>query len=340
MVIIVKNNLVSVIIPVYNRENTIERAIESVLLQTYNNIEIIVVNDNSTDNTEKILLEKYGDKICYIKNNDNLKVSYSRNNGIKHSHGKYIAFLDSDDEWYPWHISESIAVLKKTGYSVCSSLWEEKCYDKKYILCNSEYYNSEHGETLEKELGICVNQKIWKFPKTLYEYILKTDFYCFHINTIVLKKEVIDDIGYFDENLKSSEDMDFCYRIFKKYPLVTINKAHFCYYYGHDNLWAFADREKDLSEYTYFEKKKIEFTTNQKIKFFIKLLKDVESDDLLIQKKEIKEHICLNIVKRYLTLKYLFNNEIDIGEIRKYAISTKINDLITNNVLDDYLVMD
>ena len=70
--------LVSVVIPVYNRENTVAAAIDSVLDQTYENIEIIVVNDASTDNTENVLFDKYKDKIKYFKNEKNMGVSFSR----------------------------------------------------------------------------------------------------------------------------------------------------------------------------------------------------------------------------------------------------------------------
>ena len=92
-------DLISVIIPVYNGENDIKKCIDSVINQTYKNLEIIIINDGSTDNTFKILKEyknKYGDKLVVI-DQKNKGQAIARNNGIKKSTGKYITFLDADD---------------------------------------------------------------------------------------------------------------------------------------------------------------------------------------------------------------------------------------------------
>ena len=333
--------LVSVIIPVFNRERTIAAAIDSVLNQTYDNIEIIVVNDASTDSTEKVLLDKYKDKIKYFKNEKNMGVSFSRNKGIKNVDGKYIAFLDSDDIWYLFHIKESIDILQRTNRSVCCALWTENYYGETFDLCQSPNFKKIHRNKLKNELGISVDDPLWIFPPSIYEYILKTDFYFYHINTLVLEKGIIDDIGYFDESMKASEDMDLCYRIFKKYPPVTINKSHFMYNYGHDNLWAFADREKELSEFTDDEKKKIKFTTLQKIKFYKKILERVDSDDSLSNIQSIKENICSNIIKRYMTINYLCDCYENIDEISKYAITDTLKELAQKNEsqLDEFLML-
>jgi len=90
-------NKISAIIPTYNRESFIVSALESVLQQTRQVDEIIVVDDGSTDNTE-VLLRKYQDRIKYIKQN-NAGPAAARNTGLLSSSGEYIAFLDSDDTW-------------------------------------------------------------------------------------------------------------------------------------------------------------------------------------------------------------------------------------------------
>jgi len=93
--------LVSVIMPTYNHAKFIGKAIDSVLNQTYKNLELIVIDNYSDDDTEKIV-DSYEDKrIIYLKFRNNGIIAASRNHGIKHSHGDYIAFLDSDDWWYP-----------------------------------------------------------------------------------------------------------------------------------------------------------------------------------------------------------------------------------------------
>ena len=103
--------LVSVIIPAYNREKTIRRAVDSALAQTYPSIEIIVVDDGSRDHTAEILLE-YGEKLRLIRQK-NGGASSARNTGIRAAQGEIIAFLDSDDAWLPHKISRQVALLDR-----------------------------------------------------------------------------------------------------------------------------------------------------------------------------------------------------------------------------------
>ena len=101
--------MVSVIIPVFNREYCINRAIDSVLNQTYKNLEVIVVDDGSTDKTLDVV-NKYADRIKVIRQ-ENSGPSRARNAGIKASKGFFVGFLDSDDEWLPTKI-EKFTVLR------------------------------------------------------------------------------------------------------------------------------------------------------------------------------------------------------------------------------------
>lgn len=105
------NPLVSIIIPVYNGANYVAEAIESALNQTYKNIEIIVVNDGSTDETEKIV-KKYGDKVRYFSK-ENGGTSTALNVGIKNMKGDYFSWLSHDDMYYPNKIKIQIEELKK-----------------------------------------------------------------------------------------------------------------------------------------------------------------------------------------------------------------------------------
>ena len=104
------NPLVSIVIPVYNGANYVAEAIESALKQSYKNIEIIVVNDGSTDNTEKIV-KKYGDKIRYFYK-ENGGVASALNFGIKNMKGEYFSWLSHDDIYYPNKIERQIEELK------------------------------------------------------------------------------------------------------------------------------------------------------------------------------------------------------------------------------------
>ena len=107
---VVNQPLVSIIIPTYNRGHLLERAIRSVRAQTYTNWELIIVDDGSTDNTRELLAGAGDIRYHYQKNQGQ---GAARNTGLRHSQGEYIASLDSDDEWYPNFLSESIAMLQK-----------------------------------------------------------------------------------------------------------------------------------------------------------------------------------------------------------------------------------
>lgn len=106
-----KTPKVSVIIPAYNQANFIDKAIESVLRQTYQDFEIIIINDGSKDNTEEIV-KNYSDfRIRYIYHENNMGVSEARNTGIRASRGDYIALLDSDDEFLSERLGKQIQLL-------------------------------------------------------------------------------------------------------------------------------------------------------------------------------------------------------------------------------------
>lgn len=112
--------LVSVIIPTYNRANVIERAIRSVLNQTYDNIEIIIVDDKSEDNTKEIVDKIDDNRIRYFFLEENKGACFARNYGIEISNGKYIAFQDSDDEWINNKLEKQIQFLEKNKLDVVS----------------------------------------------------------------------------------------------------------------------------------------------------------------------------------------------------------------------------
>ena len=107
--------LISVIIPFYNDYDFFEKAVNSVYNQTYQNFEIIIVNDGSSQSSvEKIqIFLKKKDKCKLIHHSSNLGVSAARNTGIQNSLGEYIAFLDSDDEWLPSKLEHQIGLIKK-----------------------------------------------------------------------------------------------------------------------------------------------------------------------------------------------------------------------------------
>jgi glycosyltransferase involved in cell wall biosynthesis len=198
------NLLVSVIIPTYNRANFVVEAIESVLAQTYKNFEIIVVDDGSTDGTEKTL-EPYRDRIVYIYQ-ENQGPAAARNAGIRRATGQYIAFLDSDDLWMRDKLELQVEYLDEhPDYGLIHTNFE------RWELCN--------GEVVQVRLG--------------YRYPIPTGYihrYMFMggavlIPTVLLRKECFHKVGYFSEDLWYYENFDLCLRISRYYKIGFIDKA-------------------------------------------------------------------------------------------------------------------
>ena len=123
------NNLISVIIPTYNREKQIMRAVQSVLKQTYSEIEIIVVDDASTDNTKMLILSIEDPRIHYYRLEKKSGACVARNTGVKYAKGMYIAFQDSDDEWHREKLEKQIMYLLNNNYDFVScgfDLYDER----------------------------------------------------------------------------------------------------------------------------------------------------------------------------------------------------------------------
>lgn len=182
--------LVSVIIPSYNREKTIIRAIDSVLNQTYKNIEVIVVDDCSSDNTITILKKKYNNisNVIIVQLKKNSGACVARNKGIDISKGKYIAFLDSDDFYYQDKIEKQIKAMKQSGKKVCASSYTRI---------------DEKG----KKQSINV---VKKTKNTLYNELLYCNFIT--TGTLIAKAECLKK-ERFDERLPRYQDWDLVLRL-------------------------------------------------------------------------------------------------------------------------------
>lgn len=107
-------DLISIVIPTYNRASLIGKTIESVLQQEYKSFELIVIDDGSTDNTRSVIESFHDQRIRYISQ-PNSERGAARNNGVRHANGYYITFLDSDDYFYPFHLSKFADVVRKDG---------------------------------------------------------------------------------------------------------------------------------------------------------------------------------------------------------------------------------
>ena len=190
---------VSVVIPTYNCGQYISKAIESVLNQTYQNFEIIVIDDGSTDNTKSVLIP-YMDKIKYIYKK-NGGPSGARNLGINNAKGEYIAFLDADDLLLEEYLSKCVNYIEKNRYDL---VWTDSYAD---------IYN-ENGIFICRKSG---EREDYPSNKDyLYEKLFKRFQNGFSgTYRIVIKKDCFNKIGYFDENLIIIEDWDLWLRIAK-----------------------------------------------------------------------------------------------------------------------------
>lgn len=180
---------ISVVIPTYNYGRFIREAIDSVLAQTYAPLEILVVDDGSTDDTEQIV-RAYGDRVRYIRQ-QNAGVGAARNTGIASARGEYVAFLDSDDVWLPEKLAKEIARFET---------------DPELGLVYGGAERFDESGTLSVALdGI----EGWIAPELLR---LERSVISSGSGTL-LPKRVAEEVGGFDANLQPSEDWDFCYRV-------------------------------------------------------------------------------------------------------------------------------
>lgn len=195
--------LVSVVIPSYNRGYCIERSIRSVLSQTYRNLEVIIVDDASTDNTEEVIKSINDKRIRYIKLEQNSGANHARNIGIQSSNGSYIAFNDSDDEWLPKKLEKQMKLMK----------FEEKRQGNKIgvIYCRMAKYE---GDNLLKTVP-----EDWE----LNESRIGDIYSCMQCNmfidlpSVLIRKDVFEHTGCFNEDLKRLQDWELFLRIAKQY---------------------------------------------------------------------------------------------------------------------------
>lgn len=210
-----KNPIVSVIIPTYNRAHLIGRAIQSVLNQTYQDFEIIVVDDGSTDNTKEVVenFRKENKRIRYIWYEKNKGGAVARNIGIRDAKGEYIAFLDSDDEWMPKKIEKQISLF-------------DRCSDSIGVIYCSYYLQEDSFGYIEK--ASLSNMK----RGNVYNFLLNgwcpssTSFF-------LLKAQVFKKSGLFDENLCSFQDYDLWIRIAQYYEFEFIEE-HLAIKHNHE----------------------------------------------------------------------------------------------------------
>lgn len=189
-------DLVSVIIPVYNRKDYIERAVESILEQTYKNIEVIIIDDGSEDGTIEILkkIEMKSNKIkVFLQKHKGANAA--RNLGMEKSKGRFLAFQDSDDEWLPDKLEKQISYMIKNNYSVCYSSFLLDEFGRKSVI-PIDYDDRQKYETDLIKVLKCYN-------------VVSTQ-------TLVIDRSIISEVGVFDEEMPRFQDYEYIIRIIQK----------------------------------------------------------------------------------------------------------------------------
>ena len=193
--------MVSVIIPTYNREAVIGRAIESVLKQTYPHFELLIIDDGSTDQTKQVVEQIADERMRYIMLEENGGVAHARNVGIAEAQYDYIAFLDSDDEWMPKKLELQMKKLldPSAGFGAvyCRMGGDDRAGNP--YICPP--YEAERS-ILEGKL----------FPMMLIHNLIGTP-------TVLVRRECIEKVGGFKESLTSLEDWEWILRIAKEYRI-------------------------------------------------------------------------------------------------------------------------
>lgn len=202
----------SVIIPLYNKEKYVEKALHSVLNQTFKEFEVIVVDDGSTDHSldkvQKFNPELNSGSKVQIVEQQNSGVSIARNNGVAQAIYDYIAFLDADDWWEPTFLEEMAKLI--------SSFPKAGIYGSNYFYIKNKQ---------KRIVNIGVNRDFQSGYINYFGVYAKTLAMPLWTGAVVLRKDVFNEMQGFKPNLKLGEDFDLWIRIALKYPVVFLNKS-------------------------------------------------------------------------------------------------------------------
>ncbi|EPY14036.1 glycosyltransferase family 2 protein [Paenibacillus alvei] len=310
------NDLVSIVIPTFNRGDLIPRAIKSVLQQSYQNWELIIVDDGSTDGT-KDLIDNYmrqDGRIKYLSNKRMKGPGGARNTGILHSTGKYIAFLDSDDEWFEYHLKDSLDALESNDSEVSLALWVEEAEGEIY----NPFQRQETQDNIKaKRERFQANDNVIIFKNGLFEHFLEDDGWFYHINTAVIKKSVIEKYGLFNESYMIGEDAEYLVRLFDNVKILLIINNHFIYHQSPNSLYFFCNRNNINIESLLNDKQMIKKITDagsysNQFRFIIR--ERARNNTNIKNNEVLLKNLDSAISRKYFTLSY-----INSGQVMKSA---------------------
>ncbi len=276
-------NSISVVIPAYNIEQYIARAIDSVLAQTLLPDEIIVVDDGSTDRTGEIV-KSYGEQVRYIYQ-ENAGLSAARNTGIHAAKGQWIALLDGDDKWLPEKIAEQVDFLKRFP-------------ELKWVSCNfynqfpDESHKTPGNDTHAAQSLMATNNSHLSVFQILNNKLSLIP------NTMVFHRESAIKVGLFQEGLKYAEDIDFFWKFGYSWSKIGYIEKPLTIY--------FQSRPGSITAVS-----KREFILNTIAELFTKHIKIAEYNN---HKEDIMPFI-FNKMRKWLFINYSLRNFNVIGEV-------------------------
>lgn len=299
---------ISIVIPLYNKQNSIRDTLQSVLAQTYTNYEIIVVDDGSTDDSVQRIREINNDKLRLVQKK-NSGVSSARNRGIQEAKYDYVALLDGDDLWEKNYLEEQVKLIHDFPKAM---MWG---------INYAEIYNGQLLRTVSTGL-----------PKGYRGYVEDyfqmqnrvSDLFC--SSSVIIKKNVFEQIGFFDERIKFAEDSDMWFRIIATYQVAFYDKYLVFYQFDAENrtmtkrrllrffLPYYVDKYIEYKENTIFYIWVNRWAANHIRKYYFEEIKG-QREDAIVAVKKLDYTVIPKKYKYLYGLPYLFAcllNKFDI----------------------------
>lgn len=291
---------VSAIITTHNRCELLKKALKSVLNQTYKNIECIIVNDNSTDDTEEYLstIKDNIVKVINIDSDESRGGNYARNRGIDASEGKYIAFLDDDDLWMPEKIEKQVECFEKNeGLGLVYCGHEDSYLDGRY-----------------RHIVIPSNKMRGSLREEIFAVMICTS------SMMMVPKDILIEVGMFDETVKFWQDYDLCIRICKKYKVDFVDEPLMILRHDINDKYRMSNKLTEWSEAVHQQNKKYSKEINSldpKIKKARQLMIYIDAwyrCDIVHDKKKMRHYAYL-IWKQTYNPKYIVSALLGIGHV-------------------------
>lgn len=331
--------LVSVLIPAYNHENYIKECICSVINQTYKNLEILILDDCSTDNTAKEINKIKDKRIKKYFSKENRGVVYSINKLLEHASGDYIAIIGSDDVWYPTKIEKQVKYIEK--------LYKKNISNVGCVFTETDIIN-ENSEIFEDSqvFNVFKNENVSRYERIKLFYEIGNHL-C-HSSSLMPKK-VFEDIGFYNNSFRQLHDYEYWTRLIQKYDIHILNEKLMGYRRIDNGSLSSSNLKntiRQLNEMFFINSRLIANLTDEDFKkvFVNDFKKNIDDKDFSIECEKFFKLLNMNYLNSYnkcYAFEYFILNERKmINKLLKYDF--KVNDLYceTGNVMVKYFCVD